>query len=442
MKKDLVNYDNYVGYKVKLDPTEEQKKIFIKYFGICRYVYNLGIDIEDSHIYDHPDNNYLNFKSLNKIFTYIKNNDEKHKWLSKKNLCDATTMKLILKDVEMAYKLEKKSNYGHAKYKTKKNSKKQFPSRPERMTIYENEIFINRNIGKVKYYNSYGDSIIGTGNKSKEYGGKYLHFINPRVIFNGINYYLTFSLPKDQSHQVNSYWKYSNNEQWQQKSYSKAIGIDVGLRKEKWMVDSTGYTLERPDNSKYYKKLKTLHKKLDRQYEVNKNREPRLFKDRKSPKNGQSKNMQKTIAKINKYYKKITNRRQNTVYNYCNRLLDLKPKAVVMESLQVHKLMIFDNSKRCNDQKNKMNHLIQDAAIYDSMRIIERKMMSNGIQVIYADDQYPSSQLCSNCGHRQNIGRKETYVCPECGTVINRDYNAALNLAKLADLFCPVERLS
>ena len=59
-------------------------------------------------------------------------------------------------------------------------------------------------------------------------------------------------------------------------------------------------------------------------------------------------------------------------------------------------------------------------------------MTNNGIPVIYADPHYPSSQLCSCCGYRQDIGRKNIYRCPECGNIIDRDFNAAINLAKLA----------
>ena len=39
----------YVGYKILLKPTEEQKKIFNEYFGARRYIYNWGIDVIDNH---------------------------------------------------------------------------------------------------------------------------------------------------------------------------------------------------------------------------------------------------------------------------------------------------------------------------------------------------------------------------------------------------------
>ena len=41
--------DNHIGYKIKLYPTKEQEQIFKEYFGACRFVYNLGIDLQNKH---------------------------------------------------------------------------------------------------------------------------------------------------------------------------------------------------------------------------------------------------------------------------------------------------------------------------------------------------------------------------------------------------------
>lgn len=428
MKRDPINYDNHIGYRIKLNPTKEQKEILDKYFGIRRFVYNLGIDIL-------KDNPKLSYYDLRKIITELKKT--RYTWLSE---YDSESINLALNDVLNAFKFYKNDSMVNKfpVYKSKKKSKKQFAIRSERLTILNNHAWIS-SIGWIKCY-CYDDILEGTGNKDKSIMN-YLHFADARIRCINDEYYLSFILPKDQTHSINSSQYYIKNNKWINKKESDSIGIDFGLRRDKWIVDSTNHTVVRPDNSKEYKKIALLNKKLNRQYRININRESRLFKDRKSPKNGQSKNIQKTKDKIKKYYKKITNRRQNTVYNYCSRLLDLKPKAVVMESIFVKDLQQHTFTD-CITHKNRLNNLIRDASIYDSTKIIERKMMSNGIPVIYADDQYPSSQICSKCGHRHKIGRDEIYKCPNCGLVINRDYNAALNLANLANLKCPVKRLS
>jgi putative transposase len=59
---------------------------------------------------------------------------------------------------------------------------------------------------------------------------------------------------------------------------------------------------------------------------------------------------------------------------------------------------------------------------------IEYKCHDNNIEVIHADREYPSSQICSKCGSLYKIGKSKTYTCPICGLIIDRDLNAAFNL--------------
>src|SRR5699024_4987713 len=124
MNKTDIEYfeeDSYVGYRVKLNPTEEQISLFNRYFGIARYVYNLGINIHKENY--EINKNALSFISLNNKFNELKNTEE-YNWLKQ---FDSTMMKLVLKDVVLAYKFffDKLCNY--PKYKSKKKSKKQFP---------------------------------------------------------------------------------------------------------------------------------------------------------------------------------------------------------------------------------------------------------------------------------------------------------------------------
>ena len=257
---------------------------------------------------------------------------------------------------------------------------------------------------------------------------RYLHYVNPRISFNGIDYILSFSLPKSELNNINSYNKFAGNPEWQQKSYSKAIGIDVGLRRDKWIVDSTGYTLIRPSNDKEDTKTQLLHQKLNNQLNANNNIS--------------TKNIEKTKVKLNKYYKKRTDRRRNEINNYTNRLLELKPEAVVMESIKVDEIIMHNDEEVNNRHKARKNNLARDAALYDSMQIIEKKLTANNIPVLHVDNQYPSSQICSRCGNRYKPGKGDIYKCPNCGLEINKDYNAALNLASQAYLKCVVQRIT
>lgn len=421
--KTIKDSDSYVGYKVRLFPTKEQEKLFYEYFGMNRFVYNLCIDLQEIQYnkYKNNEKQYkrLSYEKLNVLVTELKH--KKYSWLKKYN---AESIKSTVRDCSNAYKRydNKSLMNSKPKYKNKSISKKQFSVRADRITISDKYITLS-SIGDVKYCNSYGDKILGCGNKNKK-NIKYLHYSNPRISFDGEYFYLSFTIPKDNEHQINSYYNNYNNEQWQEKEYSEAIGIDVGLKNEKWFVDSTGETVERPDSSVLNKKIARLQRKYQRQKDAN------LFKNSsfmEQHPNG-SKNMQKTLAKINKCFKKINNRRKNAVYEYTKTLLKKKPKAIVMESISINSMIIKDNNKHSQT----MNSLIRDAALYDSMMIIQQKMINNGIPVIKADENYPSSQICSCCGYRQNIGRAKYYRCPNCGTIIDRDLNAAINLSKLA----------
>ena len=419
--------DSHVGYKLRLFPTRDQEKILFKYFGLNRFVYNLGIDIKKEHYKNYLEGKEKYIKLLEyDLYTRVMNlkrSNEEYAWLNDYNW---STITLTLRDVIRAYDNYFDNYAGLPRYKSKAYSKKQFPIRSDRLAINDNSVRIP-SIGFIKYCNSYGNAIIGDGNKYAKLSN-YVNYCNARVSFNGVNFYLSFTIPKDQDHTVNSYAKYAGNPEWQEQESSEPIGIDVGLKNEKWIVDSTGTRVKRPNSDALNKKIARLQRKYQRQKNTNLRKNSSFLEQYP---NG-SKNMQKTLVKINKCYKKITNRRRNTVHEYACDLLKKKPEAVVMEDLYVKEIKITNKTKKCNTQKQGINRLVDDAALYESLLTIEQKLISNGITVIRADKNYPSSQICSCCGNRHNIGRAKYYRCPNCGAVIDRDLNAAINLSRLA----------
>ena len=84
-------------------------------------------------------------------------------------------------------------------------------------------------------------------------------------------------------------------------------------------------------------------------------------------------------------------------------------------------------------QKDKhLSPYIQEQCFYEFIRQMKYKCEWNGIEFVQADRYYPSSKTCSNCGHvKKDLKLKDRkYVCSECGFVIDRDYNAAINLSR------------
>ena len=76
---------------------------------------------------------------------------------------------------------------------------------------------------------------------------------------------------------------------------------------------------------------------------------------------------------------------------------------------------------------------VSDLSYYAFQQMMLYKAVKNGKKTIKIGRFEPSSQLCSKCGHRQKMPLdKRTYVCPECGMIIDRDLNAAINIRDFA----------
>lgn len=72
---------------------------------------------------------------------------------------------------------------------------------------------------------------------------------------------------------------------------------------------------------------------------------------------------------------------------------------------------------------------LADAAVGEIRRQLSYKTRWCGSQLVVADQHYPSSKTCSQCGHVQDIGWAAKWACAQCATVHDRDDNAAVNLA-------------
>ena len=73
---------------------------------------------------------------------------------------------------------------------------------------------------------------------------------------------------------------------------------------------------------------------------------------------------------------------------------------------------------------------VQEQCLYEFRRQIKYKSEWSNIKVIVADRYYPSSKTCIECGYiKKDLKLKERiYHCPQCGNVIDRDLQAAINL--------------
>ena len=116
--------------------------------------------------------------------------------------------------------------------------------------------------------------------------------------------------------------------------------------------------------------------------------------------------------------------RSNYIHQTTHALVSMLPSRVVMEDLNVQGMM-----------KNRhLSKAVQQQCFYEFFRQMQYKCAWNGIELVVADRFYPSSKTCSCCGTIKSDLKlsDRTYVCPHCGAVIDRDYNAAINLMRYA----------
>jgi putative transposase len=85
-------------------------------------------------------------------------------------------------------------------------------------------------------------------------------------------------------------------------------------------------------------------------------------------------------------------------------------------------------------RKRGLNRSLADASLGHLLRLIDYKATWYGSTVVKADRWHPSSKTCSGCGAVKTklCLAERQYVCTDCGLVIDRDLNAAINLARLA----------
>ena len=132
-----------------------------------------------------------------------------------------------------------------------------------------------------------------------------------------------------------------------------------------------------------------------------------------------SNNAKKRSLKLAKMYRKIHNIYDTYIRTIAKNTVMVKPKAIVMEDLQVEKM-------------RKHHFIASKLGFYTPFRhirdIFEWNCSKYNVPFILAPKDYPSTKMCSKCGNIKNIWNAKTYVCYNCGAKINRDINASFNL--------------
>ncbi|WP_253869141.1 RNA-guided endonuclease InsQ/TnpB family protein [Promicromonospora umidemergens] len=137
-----------------------------------------------------------------------------------------------------------------------------------------------------------------------------------------------------------------------------------------------------------------------------------------------SKNRQKAVARLGRQHARIRNRRRHVLHQVSNQLVKNHDR-LVLEDLNI-------TGMRSN---RTLSRAISDAAWGELARQITYKQAWRDGHVLLADRWFPSSKTCSACGAlRKGLTLKDrTFECGECGLALDRDLNAAVNLAAWAE---------
>ena len=382
--------------KIRLKPTTEQEILFRKSAGVSRWAYNFFLG-ENERIYrEYIDNGKIGKKSISEgdVRKYINNvlKPTTHSWLKE---VGSNVMKQGVKDASLALQRYFKGLSGKPKFKSKHKDRPSFYVNYESLSRKQGG-FQGEKIGFVKT-----SEALPKLNKNEKYS-------NPRITFNG------------------KYWYLSVGYEVQENTVEltdESLGIDLGVKD--LAICSNGKVYKNINKTqrvkKLEKKLKREQRKLSRKIENNiqsykSNRNPIYKRPLKECQNVQNQN-----RLIRNIHRKLANIRQNYLHQTTTEIVKTKPSRIVMESLNVSEMM-----------KNKhLSKAIQQQKFYEFKRQIEYKSKLNGIEFIQVDKFYPSSKTCSCCGNiKKDLKLSDRmYKCDVCGLVIDRDYNASINLA-------------
>lgn len=197
-----------------------------------------------------------------------------------------------------------------------------------------------------------------------------------------------------------------------------AVGVDIGV--SSLAVLSTGEMVPNPGHlSRHQRRITRAQHELSRRAGPGKGRQP-------------SKRWLRSKTRLGKLHARAARARNDGLHKLTTRLAKTHP-VVVVEELNVAGMAASAKGSGHWRGKAALNRAILDVAPAELRRQLGYKCSWYGAELAVADRWYPSSKTCSGCGTvKAKLGRGErVFLCKACGLVIDRDFNAALNLAAL-----------
>jgi putative transposase len=176
------------------------------------------------------------------------------------------------------------------------------------------------------------------------------------------------------------------------------IGIDLGIKT--FLVTSDGLEI---DNPKYLRKAQTKLKYVQRKYSKNKGK--------------------RTKKKLAKLHEKVVNKRKDFLHKLSSKLIS-ENQTIALETLAVKNMV----------KNHNLAQAINDVSWSTFVTMLEYKADWYGKNILRIGRFAPSSKTCSCCGYinKELTLKDREWTCNGCGSLLNRDVNAAINIKSFA----------
>lgn len=404
----MKDYNYHIGLKLRIYPSDKQKKIIKMNGGASRYIYNKLVadnneiyELKKSSSFSSADKDRLEF--LQSIHNSKSNMLVMIPFLSQKEI-DSDMIDNAIQNYKMAWNQFRKVKGAsvptfHKKdntysYKTSNHYGKVRDNGLKDGSIYfidENHINLPK-IGRIRFKGS------------KKLVNKILNFpYEIRVGSTSIEMdnlglcYISISLASDYPF---------HNEYVKTNSF---LGIDLNL--SNFLADSNDNIIDSPRFlKKAESKLKKEQKKLSRKYEAAKKDKRKYY---------ECKNYQDQRLKVAKIHKRVSNQRKD-FYNVLANNLVKNHDYIFAEDLKIRNMI----------KNHKLAKAISDSSWRSFLTILEWTAIKRNKTFILVDPKN-TTQTCSTCGvisDEKIILGMEEWICPNCGTYHIRDINAAINI--------------
>lgn len=358
------------SFKVKLNPTEEQKIILHKCFGLKRFIYNYCINRQSENY--KQGNKFINKYDLKKEAIKLK---EQYCWMKE---LPAKIIHQATFDACIAYEKFFKKLSKYPKYKSKRENHQSFWNPSDAIKFTKRKVMLQK-IGWVELLER----------NRIPFNSKYY---NPIINFDGIDYYISVGVEVEENQNTSI--------------KTEPIGIDLGVKTLFTVSNKTTNDRPKDEVRKVEKKLKRLQRKASRLYIKYKGKD-------------KSKNLLKLEVDIRKLYKRKTNLLQDNIHKFTTSLIRLNPQYIAIEDLNVKGMM-----------KNKhLSKHIADCKFFEIRRQLEYKSKWNNVELKLVNRWFASSKTCHNCGCiHKDMKLSDRIIKCDCGYEEDRDYNASLNI--------------